>query len=896
MESAMKKIIIIMMLTILSIIGYAVPQEMRAAKQIADNFIESNINNFRISDDYQIENKGKISAYVFNLEPDGFIAVSADNDLYPIIAYSFKNKLHRSDKEENLIYQMIETDIPLRLDYYEINNEPAVINNQVWIEYLEGNIRDRDFQQWPVSGTTSTDGWIETRWNQSGVYNRFCPIDNSGQRAVVGCVATALAMIIDFHKYISDVTFTNYDDYYSGYEWPYIYIDNDHEDRDFPSFPELNVYLDDLRDHYNNGISLTDDDKSALSYACGVATAMEFDSNGSGTQVSYIPTALMNKFGFDSAAYIDSDAYNFYGRLQDNMLNMKPAELAIFQTGYTGGHAIICDGYNTDNYYHLNFGWGSSNSSSWYLLPEGMPNGYTIISGSALDIEGGDIPMESVYGYINIAGASPVGTYITLEGEMFHECFVTDDLGTFEIPAVYEGTYTATAVLEEGRFYYDSQELFLDEGNNFIQFNMGQFESITGTVSAPINPDGCQITVYQGTEVVSYGIANANGDFTIPSILPGNYFAAACLSGNYYQAMDVEITVDNQTIDFDLENYPGNVAFSYSDHPIDIWHLIPNYTMSCAIRLTADELLDLEGDAFSKVRFKAPINDDQGELYGQIWEGNNLVSEKQVFSFTAGDWMEVVLDNFAPVNTECDYYIGYKIHTLTGDLAYHDDGPRVSQKGAYMRTGGWAEVSPTLDFNFCIDAVAISQEFGTVTGNVELSAGSGNISDVSIKAGNYIIHPDSNGDYELIAKPGIYDITASLDDYESAQISSVTINNGDVIEVENLILLNNSSSDDNEIEESVVGLIGNYPNPFNSQTTISFGLSAKEAKNAKIEIFNIKGQKIRTFPNLQINKSSNQQIIWDGTDQSNKPVSSGIYFYKLNSGNNISMKKMILMN
>ncbi|MCF7859726.1 MAG: hypothetical protein K9N09_11710, partial [Candidatus Cloacimonetes bacterium] len=50
---------------------------------------------------------------------------------------------------------------------------------------------------------------------------------------------------------------------------------------------------------------------------------------------------------------------------------------------------------------------------------------------------------------------------------------------------------------------------------------------------------------------------------------------------------------------------------------------------------------------------------------------------------------------------------------------------------------------------------------------------------------------------------------------------------------------------------------------------------------ATIEIYNLKGQKIKTFPNLQINKSSNQQIVWDGTDDKNQPVSSGIYFARM---------------
>ena len=88
----------------------------------------------------------------------------------------------------------------------------------------------------------------------------------------------------------------------------------------------------------------------------------------------------------------------------------------------------------------------------------------------------------------------------------------------------------------------------------------------------------------------------------------------------------------------------------------------------------------------------------------------------------------------------------------------------------------------------------------------------------------------------------------------------------------------------------------NYPNPFNPSTTISFNLTAENAEYAEISIYNIKGQKVKTFPNLQINKSSNHQIIWNGTDDDNKPVSSGIYFYQLRvDGNSKAVNKMILI-
>lgn len=83
----------------------------------------------------------------------------------------------------------------------------------------------------------------------------------------------------------------------------------------------------------------------------------------------------------------------------------------------------------------------------------------------------------------------------------------------------------------------------------------------------------------------------------------------------------------------------------------------------------------------------------------------------------------------------------------------------------------------------------------------------------------------------------------------------------------------------------------NYPNPFNPETTISFSL----AEDAKLEIFNIKGQKIKTFPINQLTNQPINQVVWDGKDESGNAVSSGIYLYRLEAGNYSSTKKMLLM-
>jgi len=84
----------------------------------------------------------------------------------------------------------------------------------------------------------------------------------------------------------------------------------------------------------------------------------------------------------------------------------------------------------------------------------------------------------------------------------------------------------------------------------------------------------------------------------------------------------------------------------------------------------------------------------------------------------------------------------------------------------------------------------------------------------------------------------------------------------------------------------------NYPNPFNPQTQIHFSL-AKDSV-VKIDIFNIKGEIVKTLINSQLS-AGNHHATWNGYDSLGKPVSSGVYFYKMETPEYSSVKKMILM-
>jgi flagellar hook assembly protein FlgD len=89
----------------------------------------------------------------------------------------------------------------------------------------------------------------------------------------------------------------------------------------------------------------------------------------------------------------------------------------------------------------------------------------------------------------------------------------------------------------------------------------------------------------------------------------------------------------------------------------------------------------------------------------------------------------------------------------------------------------------------------------------------------------------------------------------------------------------------------------NYPNPFNPSTTISFNLTTEIAESTELTIYNLKGQKIRNFDVILSGVEAElNSITWNGDDSNGKPVSSGIYYYKLVVDDKvIDTKKMLLM-
>ncbi|HPR18438.1 MAG TPA: FlgD immunoglobulin-like domain containing protein [Candidatus Cloacimonadota bacterium] len=140
--------------------------------------------------------------------------------------------------------------------------------------------------------------------------------------------------------------------------------------------------------------------------------------------------------------------------------------------------------------------------------------------------------------------------------------------------------------------------------------------------------------------------------------------------------------------------------------------------------------------------------------------------------------------------------------------------------------------------------------------------------------------PDTNGYYEMKLFPGTYELNADLEFYEEVSIPNITVIAGEYTQVDfEMISLLDVQKHEIPASSSLISHLSNYPNPFNPETKISFSVTQSSAF-ATIEIFNIKGQKVKTLMECQVS-AGDFNCIWKGRDDNGKRVSSGTYIARL---------------
>ncbi|MDD4035457.1 MAG: carboxypeptidase regulatory-like domain-containing protein [Candidatus Cloacimonetes bacterium] len=223
------------------------------------------------------------------------------------------------------------------------------------------------------------------------------------------------------------------------------------------------------------------------------------------------------------------------------------------------------------------------------------------------------------------------------------------------------------------------------------------------------------------------------------------------------------------------------------------------------------------------------------------------------------------------------------------NLELTDDSWETLPNGTYrwaVKAVYTAGVSSGASFS---NSVVREQLYGTVVGFIRRQNNQG-IAGATVSSGDYSATTNNAGAYSLYLPAGMHDITASATGFTSQTVEAINVLPNQNITL-NFIMLPVSNQDE-QIEVVATSLNGNIPNPFNPSTTIMYDIL--EPCPVTLEIFNTKGQKVRTLIDDWKNRG-HHKAIFDARDDRGHSMASGIYFYRLTAGNYIRTRKMLLM-
>ncbi|MDD3876031.1 MAG: C10 family peptidase [Bacteroidales bacterium] len=338
------------------------------AEMTASNFVFEQLINELVTTDFQETDLALIKTftndlnnkplmYVFSLNDVGFIIISADDNAYPVLGFSFENYFNKDNLApafaqwlKNYTHQIQS----LSENSGEQNFKP------VWDYFSKRSNIIRN-----TAKAKNVAPLLTTTWDQGVYYNALCPEDPAGpgNRVYAGCVATAMAQVMKYYNYPQVGMGTH------GYnDWSYGW-----QSADFGN----TTYNWEAMTNSLNGHNF---EVARLLYHCGVAVEMGYSPDGSGALSEDVVSASVNYFRYSNSTNIQ-DKENFSdvqwnNMLKDNIDNLMP----LYYSGYSdeGGHAFNCDGYNeTPNgtFFHFNWGWGGYGNGYFYIDNMNSPGG-----------------------------------------------------------------------------------------------------------------------------------------------------------------------------------------------------------------------------------------------------------------------------------------------------------------------------------------------------------------------------------------------------------------------------------------------------------------------------------------------------------------------------------------
>lgn len=347
----MKRFFTVIFLVLFSLSGYCKTRDLNGATLVARSFLQDlppSLNKSQVVDQPLMlshtsfdEVLQKPCFYVFNIGNDaGFVIVSADDRAYEVLGYSTQGSFD---------FDGIPDNFKNWLEFYQ--------NELVYLSSLHDDAVAESVKSKNKSTSAVLPLLGSIKWDQGDPYNTLCPSLPVGGKAAVGCVATAMAQVMRYHQWPVQGSGSN------------SYITETHKFSLSVNFANTTYDWANMSPTY--GSTSTVAEKSAvatLSYHCGVSVNMDYDE-ASGAHTRNSGTALAKYFGYDQDVnflYRDYFGQDQWSQIIKNELDASRPVIYAGQSS-DGGHAFVCDGYDADGFFHINWGW-SGTSNGYYLL------------------------------------------------------------------------------------------------------------------------------------------------------------------------------------------------------------------------------------------------------------------------------------------------------------------------------------------------------------------------------------------------------------------------------------------------------------------------------------------------------------------------------------------------
>ena len=471
----------------------------------------------------------KAAYYVFNSGQSGYVIVSGDDQAPAVLGYSDKGTFDSNQVPEAM--QEL-------LDSYA----------EQMIALSQGGKAERLLSAGPAIAPLLT-----CEWSQNNPYNIMLPYVN-GRHSVAGCVATAMAQVMYYYKWPERPTAP-----IPAYTTTSVHIN-------MPELPIVNFDWNLMQDTY-----MSDDTTSAAALAaarltlyCAQSVEMDYLGGAAGATSTRIPMMLSTYFDYEPSAHsIGRDNYSSQ-EWAEALYNELASGRPVIYSGSkkTGAHAFICDGYDGNGMYHINWGWN------------GLSNGYFLLNVLNPD-EQGTGSASGTYGYI-LSQAAIIGI------EPGH-----DGSNTFELTSsnVTLDSYTTTrsgnnfpfSVIVSGRYYnYTSEVMAVSLGWGLYQDDTF-IKVLYQTYSPSLRPG---FFVSTNSTSLSFGQNITSGTYRIVPIYSeygaGNWRPCVGSDMNY-----IEVTIDDNTCAYSCHGTTGSKEYTVNDitfegkmhngRPVDIY-------------------------------------------------------------------------------------------------------------------------------------------------------------------------------------------------------------------------------------------------------------------------------------------------------------------------------------